>query len=230
MPDVFCDRSDVCCVICDSCCVVCDWQIYMPTVMAVPHSFWKSWKSIRLCGNMDGLKVFGFCQIVKKTSKQTQPFWFFPRVAKAFLYWNLLKPLLDMLRMRKRRKCIACTWPVDLLTVSRPFCTAWEETKKYTDLLSEVLCTCAKETKQKKFLWSFLKRTLHSWSCKPNRSSESRHHLSTCFMCEGKHGWICWSHTCKTLSSRKETFPNVYECIPWEVAFHQFVSWCFEPS
>ena len=32
-------------------------------------------------------------------------------------------------------------------------------------------------------------------------------------------GRVYWSRTCKTVTSEKETFPNVWERMPWDVAF-----------
>ena len=44
-----------------------------------------------------------------------------PKISQSLLYWKLPKPLLEVLRMHKRQK--------------------------YAELLFEVLCTCAKDTK-----------------------------------------------------------------------------------
>ena len=41
-----------------------------------------------------------------------------------------------------------------------------------------------------------------------------------CFVSEGKHGRVCWSCACKTVSCGKETFPNIQESIMRVVAVH----------
>ena len=116
--------------------------------------------------------------------QQTQPFRFFPRGGEAFIL-ELTKATVGHLHIRERQK--------------------------YADLLLEVRCTCAKDTKQK-FLWSFPKRTSHPWSCKPNRSLESGHYLSKKVSCSRKSIAESIDNARSKLSPAK----------PWEVFHHHW--------
>ena len=78
--------------------------------------------------------------------------------------------------------------------------------QKYADLFLEVLCACAKDTKQKKFLQRDLKRTSQPGSCKLSRASESGCHLQKHFVCEGKRGLDYWLNSCQLSPAKKRCF------------------------
>ena len=76
--------------------------------------------------------------------------------------------------------------------------------------------------------WSFCTRTSgsHFWTrCACAKAEicrfalEAGRHLWKRFVYEGEHGRVYWSRTCRTATSVKETFPNVWERMTWEVAF-----------
>ena len=120
-------------------CFTTGWKHYTQDHTCLPLRLYciysrKSWKSLARSGNTDSLSKVLKSVVHEKQQQQTLRFRFFPRVAEAFVPELAKVTFGHVKHVRKTSNA---------------------------DLLSEVLCACAKDTKQKKFLWSFRKAA--SW-------------------------------------------------------------------
>ena len=137
-----------------------DSDAYMPTVTALPYLFRKIMKiNSAFWKYWWPLKSSGFCHSWKTTTTNTA-FSIFPESSRNICAGTY-----------RSHFWTHCTWAKE----------------NNADLLSEVLCTCVKDTKQKKFLGSF-----HKAASREDRNQGA--FFFKRFMYNRKYGWVLIVH------------------------------------